>query len=167
MTGPATVTPTLATATAPVVFARACVFECSGAIYGVPVADVREVAQITQLTPVPRLPAHVRGVANLRGVMVPVVDPAEALGRTAQPARALTPTVLLRDGREEVGLAVQHILGLFPMAQVEPVNRSAGSPASPFATGVFRAAEHSVILLDGPALVEALRPHRLRPPDVI
>ncbi len=167
------VTPTVAAPaepageSAPLVFARACVFECGGSVYGVPVSEIREVAQIPQITPVPRVASHVRGVANLRGVMVPVVDPAPTLGRSLQPARSPTATILLKDGREEVGLAVQTILGLFPMENVQPVTRTTEDSASMFATGGFTASGREVILLDGPALVEALRPPRLRPPDFI
>jgi purine-binding chemotaxis protein CheW len=42
--------------------------------YGVPVLKVREIVRMTDITAVPRMPAHVRGVINLRGTVIPVVD---------------------------------------------------------------------------------------------
>lgn len=42
--------------------------------YGVPVLKVREIIKVMDITPVPQVPAHVRGVINLRGKVIPVVD---------------------------------------------------------------------------------------------
>ncbi len=42
--------------------------------YGVPVLKVREIIKIMDVTAVPQVPAHVRGVINLRGKVIPVVD---------------------------------------------------------------------------------------------
>ncbi|MEA2489839.1 MAG: purine-binding chemotaxis protein CheW [Acidobacteriota bacterium] len=48
--------------------------------YGISVARVREIAEYRPLTPVPMLPEWMRGVMNLRGKVVPVVDLAAKLG---------------------------------------------------------------------------------------
>jgi purine-binding chemotaxis protein CheW len=42
--------------------------------YGLPVLRVREIIRLTNITPVPQMPRHVRGVFNLRGKIIPVVD---------------------------------------------------------------------------------------------
>jgi purine-binding chemotaxis protein CheW len=42
--------------------------------YGIPVLQVREIIRMTAITPVPRMPAHVKGVINLRGEVTPVMD---------------------------------------------------------------------------------------------
>jgi purine-binding chemotaxis protein CheW len=42
--------------------------------YGVPVLKVREIIKMMDITEVPQVPAHVRGVLNLRGKVIPVVD---------------------------------------------------------------------------------------------
>jgi purine-binding chemotaxis protein CheW len=49
----------------------------------VPIDDVREILQVTRLTPLPRTPAFVRGVMNLRGSVVPVIDLGVRLGQDA------------------------------------------------------------------------------------
>ena len=46
----------------------------------VPIAQVREILQVLRMTPLPRTPAFVRGVMNLRGSVVPVIDLAARLG---------------------------------------------------------------------------------------
>src|SRR3974390_1037640 len=42
--------------------------------YGVPVLKVREIIKVMDITQVPRMPPHVRGVINLRGRVIPVID---------------------------------------------------------------------------------------------
>src|SRR4051812_4130037 len=42
--------------------------------YGLPVLKVREIIKVMEVTLVPQVPAHVRGVINLRGKVIPVVD---------------------------------------------------------------------------------------------
>ena len=42
--------------------------------YGLPVLKVREIIKVMDITQVPQAPAHVRGVINLRGKVIPVVD---------------------------------------------------------------------------------------------
>lgn len=48
--------------------------------YSVPVLKVREIMRLCPVTPVPRMPAYVKGVINLRGKIVPVVDLRERFG---------------------------------------------------------------------------------------
>ena len=42
--------------------------------YGLPVLKVREIIKILDITQVPQMPPHVKGVINLRGKVIPVVD---------------------------------------------------------------------------------------------
>ena len=42
--------------------------------YGIPVLNVREIIRLCPITPVPRMPTHVKGVINLRGTVIAVLD---------------------------------------------------------------------------------------------
>ena len=42
--------------------------------YGIAVRSVREIIRLQKITPAPQLPAHVRGVINLRGRVIPIID---------------------------------------------------------------------------------------------
>ena len=53
--------------------------------YAFPVGHVREITRITDITVVPRMPAHVSGVINLRGKVVPVMDLRVRFNLTAAP----------------------------------------------------------------------------------
>ncbi len=145
---------------------RACVFEVAGIAYGVPVAAVREVAMLQQVTPIPRAPLAIRGVANLRGVLLPVVDPAAALGHPPHAGREVTPAVVIRDGAEQVGLAVDAVTGLLPIEALVPRTGPAGSGADRFTEGSFTTGGRRVVLLDSQALLELLRPRPNDSPEV-
>lgn len=48
--------------------------------YGIPILRVREIIRLLEITPIPRMPDYVRGVINLRGKIVPVIDLRMKLG---------------------------------------------------------------------------------------
>ncbi|MGE3191816.1 MAG: chemotaxis protein CheW, partial [Vicinamibacterales bacterium] len=52
--------------------------------YGLPVLKVREIIKILDITAVPQVPMHVKGVINLRGKVIPVVDLRLKFGFNAQ-----------------------------------------------------------------------------------
>ncbi len=49
-------------------------FDLHGGVYGIPILDVREIIALQPITPLPRMPAAVEGVINLRGRIIPVLD---------------------------------------------------------------------------------------------
>ncbi len=55
-------------------------FTLSGVTFALPVEHVREVLEVTTITPIPRTPPFMRGVINVRGSVVPVVDLRRKLG---------------------------------------------------------------------------------------
>ena len=49
-------------------------FFLGGETYGIPVLKVREIISLLPITPVPQVPAYMKGVINLRGKVIPVID---------------------------------------------------------------------------------------------
>lgn len=49
-------------------------FFLAGETYGIPVLKIREIISLLPITPVPQVPAYLKGVINLRGKVIPVVD---------------------------------------------------------------------------------------------
>jgi purine-binding chemotaxis protein CheW len=60
-------------------------FALAGEIYAVPVMAVREIIRLCPITPVANMPPHVRGVINLRGRVIPLVDLRVRFGLPAAP----------------------------------------------------------------------------------
>lgn len=61
-------------------------FTLSSEAYGVPVLKVREIITMLPITAVPQMPKHVKGVINLRGKVIPVIDLRTKLGMPDPPA---------------------------------------------------------------------------------
>jgi purine-binding chemotaxis protein CheW len=49
-------------------------FSLSGESYGIEVLKIREITRQQPITPVPQIPSHIKGVINLRGRIIPVID---------------------------------------------------------------------------------------------
>ncbi len=92
--------------------------------YGIRVLQVREIIRLASITPVPRLPDYVRGVINLRGKIIPVLDVRIkfGLGRPVDSERACIIVVKLSDAESLLGLAVDAVeeVSHFPAADIEP-----------------------------------------------
>jgi purine-binding chemotaxis protein CheW len=94
---------------------------CGGEHYALPVANVREIAQPGQITPVPGAPSPVLGVWNLRGDVMAVLDLAALLGIEAdeEPDRI----VVAEDGGLHAGIAVESVLDVGSLPELrEPTD---------------------------------------------
>ena len=81
--------------------------------YGLPVLGVREIIKMLDVTPVPHAPAHVKGVVNLRGKVIPVVDLRVRFGLQARPSDDRTCIIVIgvkgRQGRTMLGVVVDAV----------------------------------------------------------
>ena len=87
-------------------------FEVGGRRFGIPVTYVKELVRVVTTVPLPGAPEAVEGVMNLRGCLVPVLDPRSRLGLKPKPVET---TDLLIITWSTIGLAalrVDHALGL-------------------------------------------------------
>lgn len=100
-------------------------FTLGGESYGFPLGRVREVVKPAPITPVPSIPEHILGVMNLRGEILPVLDPKRLLGLGAG-----TPTP---EGRIIVVRAPGMVAG-FLVDGVEDAIEVKGSLEPPLAT---------------------------------
>jgi purine-binding chemotaxis protein CheW len=88
-------------------------FELAQEEYGVPVLKVREIVRMVDITPVPHMPPYVRGVINLRGKVIPVMDLRLKLGFPRQDYTERTCIVIvevaLTTGRVLMGMVVDRV----------------------------------------------------------
>jgi chemotaxis signal transduction protein len=78
--------------------------------YAFPIAHVREVAELEEVTPVPGAGGAVLGVRNLRGRVLPVLDLATAID--VPRAQAASRMVVVEGQAGEAGIAVDEIVGV-------------------------------------------------------
>src|SRR5262245_17447984 len=82
--------------------------------YGLPVLRVREIIKMMDITEVPQVPPHIKGVLNLRGKVIPVVDLrlkfGFAQGEVTPHTCIIVVEVALPAGRVMMGIIVDHVL---------------------------------------------------------
>ena len=129
-------------------------FSVAGEEYGVSILSVREILEYDTVTRVPRTPAFIRGVINLRGRVVPVVDLAARFGRPSRDVTKRTCVVIVEVELEGEGT----VMGLVADAVSQVVELGADDiePAPSFGThvdvgylkGMGRLDKSFVLLLD-------------------
>lgn len=96
-------------------------FTLADEFYGVEVLKIREIIRMQKITPVPQMPMHVKGVINLRGKVIPVVDLRVKFNLIASEATERTCIIVVDvDG----GQGVNSLLGLVVDAVEEVLNVS-------------------------------------------
>jgi purine-binding chemotaxis protein CheW len=93
-------------------FREVLVFEVGGQCYAVAVDDVQELVRAVALTPLPRAPAVVEGVINLRGRPVPVLDVRHPFRLPSRPLALTDHLVVIRAGNRLAALRVDRALDL-------------------------------------------------------
>ena len=129
-------------------------FTLGSELFAMDIRTVREINQHGSMTPVPLMPNFVRGVINLRGAVVPVIDLQARFGRGSCAVGKKTCIVIFdaqRDGeRVELGLmvdAVSEVISLEP-AQIEPPPQFGGATRRDFIAGMGKRGERFLVLLD-------------------
>lgn len=130
-------------------------FVLGGEIYALGILNIKEIIEYGHLTEVPMMPAFVRGVINLRGKVIPLVDLRTRFGlpaaldddrtcivvtQVAAPQGGARPYGVLVDGVEEV---VQ-----FDAADIEPTPDFGGAIDVRFLTGIAKGSERVTMLVD-------------------
>jgi len=111
--------------------------------YGLPVLHVREIIRICPITPVPNMPPHVRGVINLRGTVIAVLDLRAKFSMTPVPAGERACIIVLQLGLTStrptligiIGDAVDEVIQLAD-SEIEPCPDFGGATASQYILGV-------------------------------
>ena len=142
---------TLAQDPAAVATRRYLGFRLGGETFGLDIAVVQEICSLPPVTRIPGTSAHVRGVVNLRGRVVPVVDLRVLFGMESVPDTSRTCLVVCRiEGRAEAAVAaavvdeVSDVMKIGDtMSPPAPAERS-GS----YVAGLAQLGERVIVLLD-------------------
>jgi len=129
-------------------------FMLGGEAFAIGILAIKEIIEYGHLTEVPMMPASVRGVINLRGAVVPVMDLQARFGRPASDVtkRSCIVIVQLGDAAESqvIGVvvdAVNEVLDL-PASDIEPPPSFGSAIRSDFVCGMAKVRGKFVIVLD-------------------
>jgi purine-binding chemotaxis protein CheW len=103
-------------------FVDLVVFRLGGNDYALLLEHVLEVVRMVSLSPLPGSPHWVRGVINLRGVAIPVIDGRGRLGLDTQEPGLSTPIVVVRASGRETGIIADEVVDVvtLPKDAIEP-----------------------------------------------
>jgi purine-binding chemotaxis protein CheW len=118
--------------------------------YGVEILRVQEIKGYSAVTPIPNTPAYVKGVMNLRGAIVPVVDLRAKLAMAEAAYTPFTVIVVVRVAARTFGVVVDAVTDVLdiPATDVQPTPDFGAQVDARLISGVARAGERLVILLD-------------------
>lgn len=125
-------------------------FLSGGEDYAIDILAVKEIKGYSGITPLPHTPPHVKGIINLRGTVVPVVDLRMRLGGASTEYTKLSVIVLVQFGAKIVGLvvdAVSDVLTLDPK-DIQPSPDLPGGTDTRMIEGISTSGDKMVVLLD-------------------
>jgi purine-binding chemotaxis protein CheW len=136
-------------------FRQLVVFRLDGEEYGVPIGSVREVLRVPEISRVPQAPPHIRGVINVRGQIVPVVELRTRLGLEPLEVTPGSRVVVVESKDRAIGLLVDGASQVLQVAE-DRITDGDDAPVGPQSciAGLAQLDERLIILLD---LQEALR----------
>lgn len=137
-------------------------FTLNDEAFAIHILQIREIIEYGQLTEVPMMPAFIRGVINLRGAVVPVIDLSARFERARTQVGRRTCVVILEaeaegDGESPLVLgimvdAVNEVLEI-PAADIEPPPSFGARLRTDFIAGMGRVAGRFVVILDLPRVL--------------
>jgi len=130
-------------------------FAIGGDQYGVDIMAVREIKGWSEITHLPKQPDYVRGVLNLRGVIVPIIDLRCRFGQGLTDATPLHIVIIVQSGSRTVGLLADRVLDIVSLeaSQIQPVPRIARGARVDFLSGLVTVDNAMIAVIDLPNLL--------------
>ena len=124
-------------------------FKLADEEYGVEILKVRELIGLMDITAVPQMPAYMKGVINLRGKVIPVVDLRLKFGLDEIEHTEET-CIIVVDVGKEIGIVVDTVSEVLDIAgdNIEPPPSMGGSVDTTFILGMGKVGDEVKILLD-------------------
>ncbi len=132
-------------------------FRLGGEEYGIDILRVQEIRSYEEPTRIANAPAFIKGVVNLRGVIVPVVDLRLKLGCENVEYNAFTVVIVLNVHGRVVGAVVDSVSDVLELAGdlIKPAPEMNASVDTSFITGIASVGERMLILMDIEALMSS------------
>ena len=124
-------------------------FRIGDQYFCIDIMSVREIRGWTPATALPRAPGYVRGVINLRGVVLPIIDLADRLGFSATEPTARHVIIVAQTGKHVVGLLVDAVSDIInmPSDKVQPTPDVGSDAARAFVLGVMAIEDRMISLI--------------------
>lgn len=130
------------------------VFLLNGNGYGIPILEISEIIGLMKVTPVPKTPNYIKGVINLRGKVIPVMDLRLKLGMQEKEADEETCIIIinisLENMNKQIGVLVDTVSEVFdiPLSEIEPPPNYESQTQGDVFDGVGKVKDKLVMLLN-------------------
>ena len=129
-------------------------FSLGGEVFALGILNVKEIIEFGNITETPMMPAFIRGVINLRGAVVPVIDLSARFGGETSAVSRRTCIVIVElgdgDDRQDLGVivdAVNEVLEI-PRGDIEPPPSFGAKIRADFIQGMGKVDSRFVIILN-------------------
>lgn len=118
--------------------------------YGLEIFKIREIRGYAPITPIPNVPPHVRGVMNLRGTVLPVIDLRMKFRLPQVEYNKFTVIVIATVGKKTVGLLVDAVSDVLMVGhdEIRDAPDFGAAVDTRFINGVFQSREHLTVALN-------------------
>jgi purine-binding chemotaxis protein CheW len=129
-------------------------FQLGGEMFAVGILNIKEIIEYGSVTEIPMVPPFIRGVINLRGAVVPVIDLASRFGgkRSEVSRRTCIVIIELTEGeeRQDIGVVVDSVSEVLeiPASEIEPPPAFGARIRADFIEGMGKVNGKFVIILD-------------------
>jgi purine-binding chemotaxis protein CheW len=123
--------------------------------YGVDIMAVREIKGWADITHLPKQPEYVRGVLNLRGAIVPIVDLRCRFGQGLTETTPLHIVIIVQIGGRQIGLIGDRVLDIVSVgvSEIQKVPRTDSRHQTDFLSGLVTVEDGMIALIDLPSLL--------------
>ncbi|AGE18783.1 chemotaxis protein CheW [Serratia marcescens] len=126
------------------------IFTLGNEEYGIDILKVQEIRGYDQVTRIANTPAFIKGVTNLRGVIVPIIDLRVKFSQQSVSYDENTVVIVLNFGQRVVGIVVDGVSDVLSLTadQIRPAPEFAVTLATEYLTGLGSLGERMLILVD-------------------
>ena len=126
------------------------IFTLGNEEYGIDILKVQEIRGYDQVTRIANTPAFIKGVTNLRGVIVPIIDLRVKFAQQDVSYDENTVVIVLNFGQRVVGIVVDGVSDVLSLTteQIRPAPEFAVTLATEYLTGLGSLGERMLILVD-------------------
>ena len=117
--------------------------------YGVDIQEVKEVIRIREITQLPKAPTFVKGVINLRGDVIPIIDLREKFGLEQQDYTDVTRVIVVEVDGKSIGMVVDRVSNVIkiPQDEIEPPPPLVGDLSGEYLRGIGKLGEKLIVLI--------------------
>lgn len=130
------------------------VFLLGGASYGIPILTVLDINGLMEITPIPKTPVYIKGVINLRGKVIPVMDLRLKFSMPEKEYDKQTCIIIVNvsvDGKnKQIGILVDTVSEVFdiPLTEIEAPPEYGAHANEGFINGIGKVKGKLVVLLN-------------------